>query len=71
MTCNTILLDRSDGFGRGGRNEEVLEMIGLEIRDIKEDDDMMIATVSTNLHLEDNAVIQNNITTFDRSSSTN
>ena len=46
-------------------------MIGLEIRDIKEDDDMMIATVSTNLHLEDNAVIQNNITTLDRSSSTN
>ena len=45
-------------------------MIGLEIRDIKEDDDMMIATVSTNLHLEDTAVIQNNITTLDRSSST-
>ena len=45
-------------------------MIGLEIRDIKEDDDMMIATVSTNLDLDDNAMIQNNITTFDRSSST-
>ena len=45
-------------------------MIGLEIRDTKEDDNMMIATVSTNLDLKDNAVIQNNITTLDRSSST-
>ena len=34
-------------------------MIGLEIRDIKEDDGLMIATVSTNLDLDDNAVIQN------------
>ena len=34
-------------------------MIGLEIRDIKEDDGLMIATVSTNLHLDDNAAIQN------------
>ena len=70
MTCNTILLDRSVGFGRGGRNEEVLEMIGLEIRDTKEDDDLMVATVSTNLDLDDNAMIQKNITTFDRFSST-
>ena len=34
-------------------------MIGLEIRDIKEDDGLMVATVSTNLDLDDDAVIQN------------
>ena len=45
-------------------------MIGLEIRDTKEDDDLMVATVSTNLDLDDNAMIQKNITTFDRFSST-
>ena len=34
-------------------------MIGLDIPDIKEDDGLMVATVSTNLDLDDDAVIQN------------